>query len=228
MNDLNLLYIEDDEEALEDVVFLLKRSFTKIYTASNGVEGFDLFKENSIDIVLLDINIPKLSGLEVAAKIRKIDENIPILFLTAHSETQKLISAINLQAISYIIKPFNVDELKSSILKAVTKVNKEKSTAKKVLLNNGFYWNSYNSELYYKSVLLHITKNEILLIKSLFDNRNRFITAEELSEIIFDNKKIENNSIVQLISRFKNKITKKINNKLFFIENIYGQGYRIK
>ncbi|KAB7887363.1 response regulator transcription factor [Poseidonibacter ostreae] len=228
MNDLNLLYIEDDAEALEDVVFLLKRSFTKIYTASNGVEGFDLFKENSIDIVLLDINIPKLNGLEVAAKIRKIDENIPILFLTAYSETQKLISAINLQAISYIIKPFNVDELKSSILKAVTKANKEKSTAKKVLLNNGFYWNSYNSELYYKNELLHITKNEILLIKSLFDNRNRFITAEELSEIIFDNKKIENNSMVQLISRFKNKITKKINNKLFFIENIYGQGYRIK
>lgn len=228
MNDLTLLYVEDDKEALEDVVFLLKRYFDEIYTASNGEEGLALFTKNSIDIVLLDINMPKINGLELASKIREVDENIPILFLTAHSETQKLLSAINLQAISYLIKPFNVDELRNSVLKAIKFVNKRKNNINRILLNNSFYWNDLNTELYYKNKLLALTKNEILLVKSLFENRNRFLTAEELSEIIFEDKKIETNSIVQLISRFKNKIIKKINNDIFFIENIYSQGYRIK
>lgn len=228
MNDLTLLYVEDDKEALEDVVFLLKRYFDEIYTASNGEEGLALFTKNSIDIVLLDINMPKINGLELASKIREVDENIPILFLTAHSETQKLLSAINLQAISYLIKPFNVDELRDSVLKAIKFVNKRKNNINRILLNNSFYWNDLNTELYYKNKLLALTKNEILLVKSLFENRNRFLTAEELSEIIFEDKKIETNSIVQLISRFKNKIIKKINNDIFFIENIYSQGYRIK
>lgn len=228
MNDLTLLYVEDDKEALEDVVFLLKRYFDEIYTASNGEEGLALFTKNSIDIVLLDINMPKINGLELASKIREVDENIPILFLTAHSETQKLLSAINLQAISYLIKPFNVDELRDSVLKAIKFVNNRKNNINRILLNNSFYWNDLNTELYYKNKLLALTKNEILLVKSLFENRNRFLTAEELSEIIFEDKKIETNSIVQLISRFKNKIIKKINNDIFFIENIYSQGYRIK
>ncbi len=228
MNDLNLLYVEDDIEALEDVVFLLKRYFKKIYTASNGEDALDIFSLNSIDIVLLDINIPKINGLQLATKIREINEKIPILFLSAHSETQKLLSAINLQATSYLIKPFNVDELRSSILKAVNFVKKEKNTTDIIFLNNGFSWNKYNSELYYKKQLLSLTKNEILLIKILLKNKNMFLTAEQLSEIIFENKKVEHNSIVQLISRFKNKTIKKTNNNFFFIENIYSQGYRIK
>ena len=228
MDDLTLLYVEDDNEALEDVVFLLRRYFTTILTALDGEEGLDLFKKNSIDIVLLDINIPKLNGLQLATKIRELNEDIPILFLTAHSETPKLLSAINLQAISYIIKPFNIDELRNGILKSLKIINKEKNILKKVLLNNDFYWDDFKVELYYKDKLLSLTKNEILLIKILFKNRNIFLTAEELSEITFDNKKIETNSIVQMISRFKNKIIKKINNNSFFIDNIYGQGYRIK
>jgi DNA-binding response OmpR family regulator len=228
MKNLTLLYIEDDVEALEDVVFLLKRTFSTIYTACDGEEGLEVFKKNSIDIVLSDINIPKGNGLQLATKIRELDENIPIIFLTAHCETPKLLSAINLQAISYIIKPFNIEELKNSIIKAIKIVNKDKKSSNKILLNNNFYWDESIPELYYKEEIIYLTKNEILLVQSLFQHRNRFLTAEELGEIIFIDKKVETNSIVQMLSRFKNKTVKKINNDCFFIENIYGRGYVIK
>ena len=228
MNKLTLLYVEDDVEALDDVVFLLKRSFSTIYTACDGEEGLLVFKSNAIDIVLLDINIPKINGIQLATKIREIDENIPILFLSAHSETSKLLSAINLRAISYIIKPFSIEELSSSIKKAIELLSKDKKANNKTLLNNDFYWDKFTSELYYKNEKIHLTKNEFLLVKVLIKNKNRFLTAEELTEIISIDKKIEPNSIVQIISRFKNKIKTKINNSDFFIENIYGQGYIIK
>lgn len=228
MGNLNLLYVEDDKEALEDVEFLLNRNFSKIYTACDGEEGLRAFKKNDISIVLLDINIPKINGLELAGKIRELDANIPILFLSAHSETPKLLSAINLRAVSYIIKPFNIEELKNSIIKAINMLGKEKIVNKKVLLTSNFYWDGFKTELSYKKESLYITKNEIQLIKYLYENRNRFLTAEELKEKIFPEKKVETNSIVQMVSRLKNKISKIINNDSFFIENIYGQGYRIK
>ena len=205
-----------------------KRSFSNIFTAFDGEKGFNLYKTNKIDVVLLDINIPKINGLQLATKIREIDEYIPILFISAHSETQKLLSAINLSAISYIIKPFNIYELKNSILKAINIVRKDENASHKVFLNNGFYWDSNKTELSYKKEIFSLTKNEISLIKHLFENRNIFLTTEELKEIIFPEKKVEINSIVQMLSRLRTKIIKINNNTDFFIENIYGQGYRIK
>ena len=228
MENLNLLYVEDDIEALEDVVFLLKKSFSKIYTANNGEEGLQSFKDNSIDVALLDINIPKINGLKLASKIRELDEKIPILFLTAHSETPKLLNAINLRVISYIIKPFDIDELKNSIYKAIKLVNKDKVISNKVLLSTDFYWDIYRTELFYKKEIVSLTKNEILLIKKLCENRNIILSAEELGKMIFPGKKFETNSIVQMLSRLKNKITKITDDNSFFIDNIYGRGYRIK
>lgn len=228
MNDLTLLYVEDDLEALEDVVYLLKRYFSKIYTATNGEEALELFDKNSPDIVLLDINIPKINGLQVASKIKEINDEIPILFLTAHSETEKLLKAIDLRAISYIIKPFSIEELNESILKTIKMINKQSSNNNILTFTDSFSWNIELKELSYQKEKLDLTKNEILLIELLINNKSRFLTAQDISEMIFQDKQVESNSIVQLISRFKNKVAKQTKLKRFFIENIYSQGYRIK
>ena len=228
MDDISLLYVEDDQEALEDVVFLLKRYFTNIYTALDGQEGLALFHKHKPDVVLLDINIPKLNGLELASKIKTINEDIPIVFLTAHSDKDKLLKAINIRVMSYIIKPFNIDELKNSILQSINILNKKNISNDLISLENGFFWNKQNHELVFEDEKINLTKNEILLITFLLKNKTIFITSIELCEIIFKNKPIEANSIVQMISRFKRKIRNKINNDKFFIENIYGEGYRIK
>ncbi|QKJ23991.1 response regulator transcription factor [Poseidonibacter lekithochrous] len=228
MNDLTLLYVEDDLEALEDVVYLLKRYFSNIYTATDGEEALELFSAYSPDIVLLDINIPKINGLQVASKIKEINDEIPILFLTAHSETEKLLKAIDLRAISYIIKPFSIEELNESIVKTIKMLNKQSLNNNILTFTDSFSWNIELKELSYKDEKLDLTKNEILLIELLINNKSRFLTAQDISEMIFPDKQVESNSIVQLISRFKNKVAKQTNLKRFFIENIYSQGYRIK
>lgn len=228
MNNLTLLYVEDDLEALEDVVYLLKRYFSKIYTATNGEEALELFSAHSPDIILLDINIPKINGLQVASKIKELNDEIPILFLTAHSETEKLLKAIDLRAISYIIKPFSIEELNESISKTIKMLNKQSLNNNILTFTDNFSWNIELKELSYKEEKLDLTKNEILLIELLINNKSRFLTAQDISEMIFPDKQVESNSIVQLISRFKNKVTKQTMLKRFFIENIYSQGYRIK
>jgi DNA-binding response OmpR family regulator len=224
MNKLTLLCVEDDIEALEDIKYLLKRYFIKIYTALDGKEALALYKQNTPDIILLDINIPKLNGLEVASKIRKLDETTPIIFLTAHSESTKLLKAIDLQVSSYIIKPFKIQELTDAIYKVIKKIN---ITNNKVELASNFIWDEGNDELFYKEHQILLTKNETLLIKLLLKYKSRFFTIEELLFEFNANENAKNN-IVQLISRFKKKVKNDIGNDNFFIENNYGSGYRIK
>lgn len=117
MTNLNLLYVEDDEEIIEDINFFLKRHFNEITIAKDGEKALELFEEKNPHIIILDINIPKINGLKVAAKIREVNKNIPIIFLTAYSDKENLLQAINLHAFSYLIKPFKVDELINAITK---------------------------------------------------------------------------------------------------------------
>ncbi len=225
-NKLTLLCVEDDTEALEDVVYLLKRYFYKIYTASNGEEALELYNKYNPDMLLLDINIPKINGLEVAKQIRNNDNTTPIVFLTAHSDKDKLLTAIELQVSSYIIKPFKIEELKKTIFKVIEKIDIENS---KLKLDNNFLWDKESSELYYKNNLFVLTKNETALIKLLLTHKSTFLTVNEIALDIGDhNIDTANNNIVQLISRFKKKIKKHINSDTFFLENRYGNGYRIK
>ena len=98
MEDFTLLYAEDDIETLEDTKFLLKRDFSKIYTALDGEKALALYLKYKPDVIILDINMPKLSGLQVAAKIKKLDENVQIIFLTANSqiEIKEIINSLSL------------------------------------------------------------------------------------------------------------------------------------
>ncbi|MEA3554721.1 MAG: response regulator [Campylobacterota bacterium] len=225
MSKLTLLCVEDDKEALDDTVYLLKKYFQNVYTAENGKEALDLYKEHKPDIILLDINIPFLSGLEVAAKIREKDNNTSIIFLTAHSDKDKLIKAIDLQVSSYIVKPFKINELKDTIFKVIKKIEFRNT---KVQFRNDFIWDKEAYTLFYNKQQIPLTKNEILLIKLLLVNKSRFLSVNEISlEVCTSDSDSIGNNVVQLISRFKKKVKKAINSDKFFIENSYGNGYKI-
>ncbi len=225
MNELKLLYVEDDAEALDDIVYLLRNTFYDICIATDGLMALEVYKSEQPDILLLDINIPKINGLKVANEIRKINKTIPIIFLTAHSQTHKLQQAIEIKATSYLIKPFKIKELKDTIQKAINEVIPKDNTIK---LTNDFLWDKNANELYFNDIKIVLTKNEIQLIKILILNRSRFLNAQDLSSDIFINDdNMTGNNIVQIISRFKKKVQKQIDNDKFFIESIYGEGYRI-
>ncbi len=226
MNELNILYVEDDIEVVQDTIFLLGDSFKSITTALDGDSALELYYENKPDIILLDINLPLLNGLEVAKKIRETDEETIIIIISAYSDKDKLMSAINLGVSGYIKKPFSVNEIKETIDKLIQKQRSRVS----IDLGAGFQWNKQLQNLYYKNEIVQLTKKEISLIALLCGNQHIFLNSEEITkEIFLDDNSISNNA-TQLISRFKKKILKSLNLEAdaFFIENIYGAGYRIK
>ena len=89
-HDLNILYIEDNEEARQYTMEMLKRFFKSITVAIDGKDGLEKFKENNFDMILTDINMPNMNGLEMAKEIKSINKSIPILILSAHNEGKLL------------------------------------------------------------------------------------------------------------------------------------------
>ncbi|APW64889.1 hypothetical protein LPB137_03035 [Poseidonibacter parvus] len=112
---LRILYVEDDAVIRTELSQLLSNFFETVYTAEDGKEGLELYLKNQddIDIILSDINMPKLSGIDMVKTIRRVDTKVPIFFATAHSDNEFLSEAIKLKIYEYIIKPIDIRHLLS-------------------------------------------------------------------------------------------------------------------
>ncbi len=118
--EITILYVEDEQDVREGYTRALQRVSKNLFTAKDGVEGLELFKEHRPDIIISDIKMPNMNGLEMARAIREIDENANIIFTTAHSESAYLLEAIELHAEGYLLKPVQ----KNSLVKIVQKLSK--------------------------------------------------------------------------------------------------------
>ncbi|MGA1939416.1 EAL domain-containing protein [Arcobacter sp. YIC-310] len=115
--DITLLYVEDEESIREELSYFLEKRVKKLYVASDGLEGLQLYKEVNPDIIISDIRMPNLNGIEMCEEIKKINENARIIILTAFNDSENLTNAINLNIDRYLIKPTNLKTLHDSINK---------------------------------------------------------------------------------------------------------------
>ena len=102
---LTILYVEDEEDIKEQFSRFLKRRVKTLYTASNGKEGLALFKKHTPDIIITDIQMPKMSDLAMAKSIREVNSKIPIIAITAFNESDYLLKSIDLGIDKYLFKP---------------------------------------------------------------------------------------------------------------------------
>lgn len=123
---LNVLYVEDDKNIQFTMHKYLQKFFQTVLSASNGAEGLELFKENSIDIVITDLSMPIMNGIDMIEKIKELDENQAILITTAHSEPTYLLAAIESHVDGYVMKPFEFDALNFELFKISQKLQKFK------------------------------------------------------------------------------------------------------
>jgi len=118
MKSLVVLYVEDEDDVREGIGRFLRRRFAQVDTAANGQEGLDKFKAGHYDIIVTDVRMPAMDGLEMARQIKEITEDIPVIVVTAFNETDYFLRAIDIGIDSYIKKPVNTDELFAAIYKS--------------------------------------------------------------------------------------------------------------
>lgn len=108
---LTVLYVEDDEDTRIELARYLKRRVGKLYTGENGLEALKKFKENPIDIIITDLKMPFMDGLEMVKEVRKTDGKVPVIITSALSDSERILSAMDLEVVKYVVKPINPQEL---------------------------------------------------------------------------------------------------------------------
>ena len=129
MYNLEVLYVEDNIDIQDSLGNYLKEICKKVYFAKDGIEALNIFKNKNIDVVITDILMPNMNGLELSKRLFSINKNIPIIITTAYNENDYLLEAINLGISNYLLKPIDIEKLNTILEKIYNQIEKDKKLA---------------------------------------------------------------------------------------------------
>jgi YesN/AraC family two-component response regulator len=204
---LSILYIEDDVEVQKDIVEILNVMFKVVYQADNAVDGFDLYLEKAPDVILSDINLPKMSGIEFIKEIRERGDNETyIIILSAYDNKEYLLEAVKLNLEEYIIKPLSYSNLSKVLEQIALKILKSKTH--NITLKNNLIYVYGEGLIKNDNNKIYFTLREKSIFELLLKNRGFFVEYEMIENSIWRDKSMSRDSLKTLISRLKNKLGK--------------------
>jgi DNA-binding response OmpR family regulator len=217
LNNIKILLAEDEKSLanlMQSAIGEFCESFSVVH---DGEEGLKAYQKICPDIVITDIMMPKMDGLEMSRAIRKINPDQIIVILSAFSETQKLLTAIDLEVKKYFIKPFDPDELLDYLCEVIRKIE-----IKKVISSNENYiFNTKTKKLYRDNEIIQLTKREIDFIELLINRSDNFIDDETIKKKLWKEKSVSDDRVRTFIRRLRQKTSKEL------IRNVSGQGYTL-
>ena len=217
LKDIKVLLAEDEPNLTELLSSAIGDCFDEFIIASNGKEAIEKFNRNRPDIVITDIMMPKMSGLEMAKELKAIDPDLPIIILSAYSETDKLLQAIDLGVIKYFIKPFDPEELIEYIRTITPKIRNHRV----IKLENGFSFNNKTKKLYKNEKMVALTKREQMFIDMMINSKEEIVDEETIKRALWS-EDATSERLRTFIKRVRMKTSKTL------IKNILGQGYNIE
>jgi len=219
LKNLKVLLVEDEVKLASLLQNAIGDCFYSFTLAKDGREGLEKFLSHTPDIIITDIMMPNLTGLEMAKEIRKVDEDTPIIILSAFSESDKFLDAIDIGVVKYFIKPFDPDELLEYIQSIAKKIG-----SRLVELDDGFSFNLTTEKLYKNGRYVSLSKNEYKFVKLLMQNNEEsYIVHEEtIKQTLWENEEVSSQRLRTFIKRVRAKTSKEL------ILNIKGEGYQIK
>lgn len=221
LKSLTILYVEDEEEIRNNIYKVLKMLSNNVFMAPNAKDAIEAYKNNKIDIIISDINMPEISGIELIKIIREKNKYIPVILLTAHTETNLLLDATKLKLSDYLLKPINLNDLKNALNKAIEDYIQHNGFL--VKFPNNIVYNVHKKQLFEKDIRKDITNKEILLLEYLYENKDRTVTKEEIKVHLWEDEFEATESAFKSVL---NKLRKKIGKDS--IQNISGVGYQLK
>lgn len=222
-----ILLVEDDEALRFIVKDNLEQKDYLVEVAENGEIALELFKHNNFDLIILDVMLPKIDGFQVAETIRKINEQVPIIFLTARSMTEDKITGLTIGGDDYIPKPFSMEELLLKIkifLKRSQSQPVEREFSSKSIVIGKYIFQPEELTLSINGDLRNLTFKEAELIKIFARNLNKVLNRNDILEKVWgSNDYFLGRSLDVFISRLRKYFKSDPNIKII---NLHGIGFR--
>lgn len=219
LKEKTVLFAEDDTITRTQMCEILEMLFGKVFVASDGENALRLFEEESPDIIISDIKMPKLDGLNFVRRVRQSNYEVPIILLTSFTEQDILLNAANLSIDGYLVKPVELEKLTFTVCKAIQRVHKEEEGL--IVLGKNLYYNSATKELYHNGEVIVLGVKEQELLQILINNRHRTLTKEEIGKTLWPLDPICESAIKNIVMRLRKKLGVDI------IISVRGIGYRL-
>ena len=216
----NILLIEDDRPLNKAISVYFKKEKFYVLSSFSGQEALDILFQSNLDLIILDINHPDLSGFDLIEQIKIINSNIPILILSACDLDSAILHGFNLGAEDYVTKPFNIEILHKKI-----NVILKRNTKNTFYKDDHLFFDKNTSKLVIDNKEIKLTPLEFKLLSLFLENQNQIILKETIIEKIWDSNEnyVDEHTLLVNISRLRNKIE---DDKHHYIKTVYGLGYR--
>jgi DNA-binding response OmpR family regulator len=227
MSEAQILIVEDESKISRVLQLELEYENYQTEIANNGKDALRLLQEKEWDLVLLDIMIPELSGLEVLRRIRRTDESTPIILLTARDEIHDKVSGLDIGANDYITKPFQIEELLARVRVHLRAPKKGRKRIENQLSIGDLHVDLDGREVLRGSDVIDLTKREFDLLVYLLRNKNIVMSREKLLENVWGYDYVGETNVVDVYIRYLRKKIDK-NSETAYIQTVRGIGYTIK
>lgn len=222
---MKLLLVEDNIQLNKALSTVLKRNSYIVDSAFDGDEALLFLKQYQYDVVILDIMIPRIDGLEVLKIARKDNINTPIILLTAKSTTEDKIKGLDLGADDYLTKPFVTEELLARI-RALTR-RKPEYNQEEILSYGDIVLNPSNGELKCKDKTVNLMNKEVQILTLLINNKDKVVSLDSISNSAWDVEAYSTNENVWVFISYLRKKLETIGSNIK-IKSIRYQGYYLE
>lgn len=217
LSNLHIMIIEDDKILAYAIQQSLINHCKCVDVANDGLEGFEMFEKNKPDALIVDINLPRLNGLDMVCSIKKISPHIPVLVMTSYDSSENMLKSIEKGVYTYLRKPISIEDLQTALLMATKNLYNNK-----ILLQNGYLYNSdYKQLIDSNKQEVVFTKIEQEIMHLLLCNINKIVDYSTIEHYVWKDKSMSLETLRMKIKKIRDKTYTDI------IENISGCGYRI-
>ncbi|MEN2413795.1 response regulator transcription factor [Flavobacterium mesophilum] len=224
MKQFKILYTEDDETLAFLTKDNLEQNHYHVVHCCDGQSGLQNFKKEKFDICIFDIMMPKMDGFDLATEVRKLNTDIPIIFLSAKTLKEDRIKGLRLGADDYLVKPFSIEELLLKIEIFLKRSQKNIPSEKSVYEIGKYKFDTNNFILFNDVEKISLTQREAELLKLFLDNKNLVLKREQILTALWGTDDyFMGRSLDVFISRLRKILT---NEKGISIENLHGIGFR--
>lgn len=219
LSDKKVLYAEDEEGIRKNITEVLELFFQKVVAVSDGREALDEMTLNSYDILIFDICMPNMDGLEAIKKVRNSNKKIPIIILSAHTEQDYLWRAVELKITKYLTKPYDKDTLMNALKSAALELVDNNLHIK---LGSNYIYNPCTKSVLCGTENIKLSKSESRLLEYFIKRANQSVTFEDIYDYIWEFELPSKEAIKSIIKELRKKLGKES------IKNIYGIGYMLE